>query len=278
MADIGKLLAENDLILAEASIVEALRRSDKIQLHPRLVNALLIYDRVGKTELSQLYNEYISVAHKAGLPIFIGTPTWRANKKRLLDAGASSDVNNDAVDFMKQVRSKWGSWEANIPIAGLTGCKNDCYKPDEGIPLQDAYDFHSWQIEKLVKSGVDFLMAATLPTLPEATGIARAMAETDIPYVISFVINREGTILDGNSLEHCIGEIDTACSEPPLGYMINCAYSSFLNADKQSKSVLSRLIGFQANASSLDHAELDGSATFQVEELSDWGNHIVDNI
>lgn len=275
MADIEKLLAENDLMLAEAAVIEALRRSGKVELHPRLENALFIYDRVGKSELSQLCNEHISVAHKAGVPIFIGTPTWRATKERLSEAGVSSDVNKDAVDFVKQLRSEWISWEENIPIAGLIGCKNDCYKPAEGIPLQDAYDFHSWQIEKLAESGVDFLVAATIPTLREATGIALAMARTDIPYVVSFVINREGAVLDGNSLEHCFREIDAACAKPPLGYMINCAYPLFLNVHKQPRSVLSRLIGFQANASSLNQKDLDGSTTLQVEDISDWGDEMI---
>jgi S-methylmethionine-dependent homocysteine/selenocysteine methylase len=275
MADMQRLLAENDLILAEAAIIEALRRSGRVQLHPRLENVLLIYNRIGKTELSQLCSKYISVAHKARVPIFVGTPTWRANKERLSEAGVSSDVNKDAVAFMKELRGNWISWQENIPIAGLISCKNDCYKPVEGLSSQDAYDFHSWQIEKLAEAGVDFLLAPTIPTLPEATGIALAMAKTDIPYIISFVISREGTILDGNSLEHCFCEIDAACAKPPLGYMINCAYPSFLNAQEQPELVVSRLIGFQANASSLDHADLNGSATLQVEDISDWGNEML---
>lgn len=275
MADIKKLLAENDLILAEAAIIEALRRSGRVQLHPRLENVLLIYNEIGRTELSRLCNEYISVAHKAGVPIFIGTPTWRANKERLSEAGVSSDVNNDAVGFMKQLRSSWSPWQDNIPIAGLISCKNDCYKPAEGLSLKDAYDFHSWQIARLAEAGVDFLLAPTIPTLPEATGIGLAMAKADVPYVISFVINRDGTVLDGSSLEQCFNEIDAACSKPPVGYMINCAYPSFLNAYKQPKAVLSRLIGFQANASSLDHAQLDGSATLKVEGISEWGDEMI---
>jgi S-methylmethionine-dependent homocysteine/selenocysteine methylase len=276
MADINKLLAENDLILAEAAIIEALRRSGRVELHPRLENTLLIYDEVGRTELSQLCNEYISVGYKAGVPIFVGTPTWRANKERLSEAGVSSNVNKDAILFVKQLRGKWGSWQENIPVAGLISCKNDCYKPAEGLSSQDAYDFHSWQIERLAEPGVDFLLASTIPSLPEAAGIARAMANTNIPYVISFVINREGKVLDGNSLENCFNEIDTACSRPPLGYMINCAYPSFLNANKQPELVIFRLMGFQANASSLDHDQLDGIATLQVEDISDWGNEMLE--
>jgi len=163
-------------------------------------------------------------------------------------------VNADAVKFLKHLRDRWGSWSANILIGGLVGCKNDCYKSDEGLLKNDAKAFHSWQINKLAKAGVDFLLGATLPAVPEATGIALAMAETNLPYIISFVINREGRTLDGSSLEHSFREIDTVCSRPPLGYMVNCAYPSFLNTHKQPKSILSRLIGFQANASSLDHS------------------------
>jgi S-methylmethionine-dependent homocysteine/selenocysteine methylase len=58
--------------------------------------------------------------------------------------------------------------------------------------------------------------------------------------------------------------------------MINCAYPSFLNAHKQSQSALSRLIGFQANASSLDHSKLDGAGTLQADDIPDWGNLMIE--
>lgn len=170
----------------------------------------------------------------------------------------------------------WGPWATNILIGGLIGCKNDCYKPDEGLSNSEAKAFHLWQITQLAKAGIDFLLGATLPALPEATGMAQAMAETDIPFIVSFVINKEGRILDGNSLGRCFDEIDAACCRPPLGYMINCAYPSFLNAHEQPKSVLSRLIGYQANASSLDHSKLDGADGLQSDGLSDWGNLMIE--
>jgi homocysteine S-methyltransferase len=250
--DIKKLLMEKDVILAEAAIVERLRRSPNIELHPRLVHALLIYDRAGQRELSRLYNEYISVAHKAGVPIIICAPTWRANKERLSEINLSSDVNRDAVHFLKQMRSTRISYEENILIGAIIGCKNDCYKPAEGLSLQDAYNFHSWQINKLCEAGVDFLIAETLPALLEVKGIAQAMSKTGKPYFICFVINRQGKILDGNTLEYAFHEIDAVCDPPPTGFMINCSYPSFLNADKQPQSVFSRLIGLLANASSLE--------------------------
>ena len=57
--------------------------------------------------------------------------------------------------------------------------------------------------------------------------------------------------------------------------MVNCAYPSFLNADKQPASVLRRLQGFQGNASSLDHDQLDGANSLQSDSLEDWGDRMV---
>lgn len=123
---------------------------------------------------------------------------------------------------------------------------------------------------------MDFLIAETLPALCEAIGIAQAMAATKYPYIISFVINRKSQVLDGTSLEYAFRTIDSLCDRPPLGYMINCSHPSFLRAKEQPDLVLSRLIGMQANASSLDHADLEGSATAQVDAIPEWGNQMVE--
>jgi S-methylmethionine-dependent homocysteine/selenocysteine methylase len=276
MMDIRKLLVKKDFILAEAAVVESLRRSDKVELHPRLVHALLIYDKVGAGELSDRYNRYIAVAQKAGVPIVICTPTWRSNKERLSEVNLSSDVNKDAVDFMKRIRDDWSPWEENILIGGVIGCRNDCYKPEEGLSAEEADDFHSWQTNKLAEAGVDFLIAETLPSVPEGKGIAQAMSRSGIPYFICFVIDRKGKILDGNSLEYAFDEIDSGCDIPPTGFMISCSYPSFLNADRQPASIFSRLVGYLANASSLDQSELDEAGALEVDAITDWGNQMIE--
>jgi homocysteine S-methyltransferase len=60
---------------------------------------------------------------------------------------------------------------------------------------------HYWQAEKLADTGVDFLLAATLPAFSEATGLALALAATAKPYVLSFVVRPERTMLDGTPLK-----------------------------------------------------------------------------
>lgn len=274
--DIQGILAEHDFVLTEAAVIEQLRRTDGVHLHPRLENSLLIYSEAGRKALVALYRSFVDVARKAGVPILLCAPTWRANRERLSAAGVTGNVNADAVRFLRHLQEAWGAWADKILVGGVIGCRNDCYRPDEGLPEGEAEAFHRGQIADLARAGVDFLLAATLPALPEATGMARAMAETDVPYVISFVIDRQGRILDGTSLERAVAAIDERAARPPIGYMVNCSHPSFLDAPNQPRSVFSRLIGYQANASSFDHAQLDGAGDLQADDLAEWGNLMIE--
>ncbi len=274
--NIHDAITTRTFILTEAAVLEPLRRSGSVDLHPLLEHALLIYDDAGRQRLSELHTSYISVAQAADVPIAVCTPTWRANPERIARAGTKHDVNRDAVTYLDRLRSTKGSPASDVFIGGLVGCKNDCYIPEQGLSTDEARAFHRWQVNELADAGVDFLIAQTLPALPEAIGIALAMAETDSPYIISFVIDSKGRVLDGTTLEEAFSKIDEASSRPPLGFMINCAYPSFLNAHKQPKTVLKRLVGYQANASSQDHSELDGSERLFADDLGDWGNRMIE--
>jgi homocysteine S-methyltransferase len=273
--DLERAIRENDYLLTEAAVIESLRRSGEVELHPQLANALLIYDERGRKALSALYRSYTAVARRANVPIVMGAPTWRANRERLAASRIDSDVNGDAVRFMKELRGAYGEWAGNIYVCGLIGCRNDCYRPEQGLSRGEAEAFHEWQIERLAAAGVDALMAVTLPAVEEAAGIARAMSATEVPYIISFVIDRMGRILDGTSLEVAFDIIDASTGSPPLGYMINCSHPSFLGPRKQRASVMSRLIGYQANSSPLDHSELDGAPVLHAGDVSEWGGLMI---
>jgi len=269
------LLKENTLVLMEAAIVEPLRRTKAVALHSELVNAPLIYDKTGKNELSKLYKSYLEIALNAEIPFFMCTPTWRTNYERVNKSHIDRNINFDAVCFMKELRNSYPSEGANIRIGGLIGCKNDCYTPEEGLSFAESEQFHTWQIKQLAEAGVDFLIAETLPNVEEATGIALAMEKYEIPYIISFVINRHGCVLDGTALMEAVKLIDSSTDKEPLGYMVNCAYPTFLCAAKQPTVLFKRLIGYLANASSLDHCDLDGSEQLKTENVGDWGKEML---
>lgn len=265
------LLQNHSFILMEAAIIEQLRRSKRVSLHPMLLNAPLIYSETGRNELRNIFQEYIDVAIASNIPILLCTSTWRTNKERVFSSDIPSSINKDAFQYLNAIRNAHSGLTTAIKIGGLIGCKNDCYKPEEGLSATNAEQFHAWQINQLADSGVDFLLAATLPNINEATGIAKAMEPTGVPYILSFVINNTGCLLDGTSLPEAIDHIDTATSTRPLGFMINCAYPLFLNADRLPPSLFERLIGYQANASALSHKELDGAADIKLEPIDEWG-------
>ena len=269
------LIEQNNLILIEAAIVERLRRAGRVELHPSLVHATFVYDDVGKTELEKLYRGYISIALEAGVPILLITPTWRANYERVKNAEVNSSINADAVRFMLDLRESYGPDVPMIKIGGVVGCKNDSYKPEEGLTKSEAKSFHSWQIDHLAQAGVDYLLATTLPNVNEAIGIAKAMDKTGVPYILSFVIDRNGLVLDGTDLWDAIRQIDSETSHQPLCFMVNCSYPTFLHAQEQPKALFTRLLGFQANSSSLSHSELDGSAELQIEDVSEWATEML---
>lgn len=268
-------LASNRLVLMEAAVIESLRNDPEVVLHPRLENALLIYDDNAAKKIAVLYRGFIGVAMNAGLPILIAAPTWRTNRERLQKENIQSDVNADAVRFMCDIRESFPDYRDYIMVGGLIGCKNDCYLPEEALTVKDAESFHSWQIEKLAAAGVDFIQAATLPSVDEALGIARAAGATGTPYMIGFVINGFGEILDGSTLESAFRRIDEEACPKPFGYMVNCSYPTFLKYGTEPEDLRRRLIGYQANASSLDHSELDGSTEIKMDAIDDWGDEMI---
>ncbi|WP_294966783.1 homocysteine S-methyltransferase family protein [Sulfurimonas sp.] len=269
------LLSENKLVLMEMAIVEILRRAEDVELHETLVNAPLVYDEKGSLALEKIYQTYIDLSIKADLPILLCTPTWRANKARVFNSDINHAVNIDSAHLLNKIKKDNPNYSHKIKIGGLIGCKNDCYLPQEGLSAIDAQEFHSWQINELIEGGVDFLIAETIPNVQEALGIAKAMQKAGVEYIISFVISKDGYILDGTSLLDAIELIDSQTTLKPLGYMVNCSYPTFLCAKKQPKELFDRLIGFLANASSLDHCELENADNLESESVSDWGDEMI---
>jgi S-methylmethionine-dependent homocysteine/selenocysteine methylase len=269
---VASTLRNKELVLTEGAVIEALANGGEVALHELLLNAPLIYTQEGRTALDALYRSYIDIAQKANRPILVGTPTWRANPERIQAAGFDRNLNADATAFMSKLRESYAEWASNIMLAGLLGVKNDAYQPGEALDSVTAAEFHIRQAEWLAEAGVDLLLAATVPAVTEATGMARAMAQTGRPYIISFVINRRGRILDGTPLGTAIDQVDLACTPVPAGYMINCAHPEFLESATAPPALWHRLIGLQGNASAMDHDQLDATPGHHEDDLTAWGD------
>ena len=261
----------SSFLLAEASVLERLTRDKTISLHEHLANGMLIYTSHGRKALAALYGNYLDIALKAGLPILLQTPTWRAGHDRVLASGFRRPVNRHNVEFMHSLKRGLVTEPHPVFIGGLIGSRHDCYRPELAPDEDTARRYHAWQADELACAGVDFLIAATMPSVVEAKGAACALKDTGQPYLISFVIDRHGDVLDGTNLAEAIRSVDRATgSEPPVGYMINCAYPSFLDMASLTGGIRKRLVGFQANASSKNHVDLEGCTERQMDDIRDW--------
>ena len=269
-------------LITEGSVIERLKREFNYPLDDALSNALMIYDEAGKSLLEKIYREYLDIAESSDLPIMLLTPTWRTNKERTKIANVDmKTINTDAFLFVDTIRKSYGNFSEKIFIGGLTGCKGDAYIPEEALSENDSYHFHKEQMQILADAGVDFLFASTLPALTEAIGIAKAMSETKIDYVISFVIRDNGKLLDGNLLTDAIRIIDESVSTPPLFYLTNCIHPdvlhrSFIDLKDDDNTLKKRLFGIQANASSKSPEELDTLENLDADSPANWALGMVD--
>jgi len=268
-------ISSSPLVLTECAICERLRRAGEVELHPTLFNTPLIYRARGREKMAALYHQYRQTASRAALPILLCAPTWRVDRVRLAEAGFDESLLFDAVTYMQDLQKMWHEPASGIFIGGLIGPKNDCYRPEQALDTDAAYDFHLWQVERLAKAGVDCIVAQTIPAVTEALGMARALTGSGIPAIISFVIDRKAWVLDGTTLPEAITAIDNATDGALLGYMVNCVYPTFIRAKTQPKELFERLIGIQANSSSLDHSQLDGAAVLYQDDLHHWGKNML---
>lgn len=277
---IVSLLAAASPILGEGAVIERLRRAPGIQLDEHVVNSALIYEQAGHAALTAIYRQYLEIGQRYQLPLMLSTPTWRASRERIAAAGLSDrDVNGDNSRFLADLRDSYGDYAQQVVICGLMSCRGDAYKPAEAMSAEAAAEYHTWQAQSLAAAGVDFLLAATLPTLSEAIGLAQAQATTGLPYIISFVARPNGTLLDGTPLKTAIATIDAAVIPRPLAYLINCTHASIfrstlLHEDNSSPLVRERIIGLLANTAALSPEELDESSELHEEEPEVFGSSV----
>ena len=276
----SSLLTSAPAILGEGAVIERLRRMPGITLDEQLVNSALIYDPAGRAALETICRQYLDIGQRYNLPLLVSTPTWRAGRERIAAAGlAGRDLNAANFRFLDGLRQEYGTYGRNVLIAGLMSCRGDAYRPGEALSAGEAEVFHRWQADRLAAAGVDLLLAATLPALSEAIGLARALGATGLPYLVSFVVRPEGTLLDGTPLGEAISTIDASATPAPLAYLVNCSHASvfrsaFHHPGNSSPVVRQRLIGLLANTAPLSPEELDNSTELVEEEPERFGANV----
>ncbi|MCV7343132.1 homocysteine S-methyltransferase family protein [Mycolicibacterium rhodesiae] len=272
MTSFTDAVASGTAVLTDGAIETRVMFETPIAMDPDVQVAGLLGDRRGEAALAEIYRSYLDAAASTGVPLVIGTPTFRASlhytrRAGLGDIEAVQGLNSAAVAFHRLLLD--GHSGPPVWVAGVLGPAGDAYRPAEAPPESAAFDYHRPQIDTLAEAGVDLIFAATFPAVGEAVGAARAMARTGLPFVVSWVLGADTLLLDGTPLAEAIRQVDDAAA--PTYFSLSCIHPTVAaRALGDGGDAVDRINEVKANGSTLspaelvalDHAESDPPAEF----------------
>ena len=235
----------------------------------------LLKDDEGTDALRDYYRPYLELARERGAGFVLESPTWRASPGWAPQIGYSDDeldaMNRRAIKLMEELREELGS-DAPVVISGCIGPEGDGYSPETMLTADAARNYHATQIGTFADTAADMVTALTMTYPDEAIGVTRAAADAGMPAVISFTVETDGRLPNGQPLGEAIAEVDAETGEGPAYYMINCAhpthFASVVGSDEPWRE---RIRGLRANASSKSHAELDEATELDEGDPADLG-------
>jgi len=155
-------------------------------------------------------------------------------------------------------------------LSGIIGPRGDGYVADAPDSAAAAAAFHQAQAAALAEGGVDMLAAVTMTTSAEALGVADAAAALGLPVSISFTVEIDGRLPDGQGLREAIERVDAEATMAPAYFGVNCAHPSHFEAVLADGGPwTSRIRAVRANASARSHAELDAACELDIGDLPD---------
>lgn len=172
--------------------------------------------------LQDIHEEYL----RAGADILTAN-TFRTHRRALIpsgNAGRAFELTRRAVDLARAAIDAVPSDRPRF-VAGSISTLEDCYRPDLVPPDSELRDEHGERLRHLHECGVDLFLVETINSIREARVIAELVVAAGRPVILSFVCNREGRILSGESLSHAAREL------LPLGVSalgVNCGAASDL--------------------------------------------------
>lgn len=238
---------------------------------PEFASFDLLSTNWGRETLREYFLQYLALADKFDSGFILETPTWRANAewgaKLGYDPAALWAVNRNAVEFLQSIRADHVEQAHRIFISGNIGPRGDGYVARNKMTAAESQQYHEPQIKAFAAAGVELVSAFTLNYSEEAMGIVRAAREADVPVVISFTLETDGSLPSGEPLGDAITAVDRATDNYVMYYMINCAHPTHFEARLAEDSPWkARIRGIRGNASRCSHAELDEA------EVLDDGN------
>jgi S-methylmethionine-dependent homocysteine/selenocysteine methylase len=261
-------LSGDRLFLTDGGLETTLIFHEGIDL-PSFAAFDLLKDEGGREAVRSYYRPYLDLARERNVGFILGMPTWRANPDWGTELGYGAEeldaANRRAVEIATELKEEAEDEESPIVITGEIGPRGDGYQAEDLMSAVEAQRYHAAQIASFADAGVDLVTALTMTYPEEAIGVARAAAEAGLPSAISFTVETDGRLPNGQALGDAIEQVERETGGAPAYYMVNCAHPThFEDGVAGDEPWRERIAGIRANASSKSHAELD-----EATELDD---------
>ncbi|MBL7661694.1 homocysteine S-methyltransferase family protein [bacterium] len=268
MSELFGLIRSRNIVLTEGAFFDRYKRIPGVKFDDFAGPGCGLYDQASRQVIQEIHGEYLQIARDHQLPALLLADTWRANRERTKKSGLPETINQDAVNLLLTLEPQ----KNNFFIAGQIGPRGDCYSPEVALTREESRDFHEWQVRELSQTKIDILLISTFPALGEAQGVADLAAKYSIPYLVSFVVRRAGTLLDGTPLDQAFRAIEATQPAGPVGLYCNCTHPrNLLEAlARYQPEVGLKIAGFQGNVSRLEPEEFATSDTIQSDDFSDF--------
>ncbi|WP_417455463.1 homocysteine S-methyltransferase family protein [Kiloniella sp.] len=245
----------------------------------------LLPDEQGRAALTDYYNGFLALAHKANTGFILDGQTWKAHPHWADDLEQTLDeiktANQASIDYIAQLRDVWDNGQQEIVLNASLGPRGDAYAPDYQITVKEAEDYHAQQISWLAETPVDMITAMTFTQPEEAVGAIRAAQKAKLPIAVSFTVETNGLLPTGQSLADAIDQVDRETSNQAIYFMINCAHPDHFppslssrdlsNSNLKKMNWATRIKGIRCNASRMSHAELDNCRTLDAGNPTELG-------
>lgn len=242
---------------------------------PYFASFTLLDTAAGQAALTRYFDHFIGLARDGGTGFVLDTPTWRANMGWAaamgMDAEAIRSANRRAVDFAKAYRARHETASLPILVNGVIGPAGDGYRVEQALTAAAAEDVHELQVRALADAGADMISAITMTYPAQAIGIARAAKSLGLPHVLSFTVETDGRLPNGQPLHEALAETEAETGGSAAFYMVNCAHPSHFAGDLAGP-MRARIGGIRANASRQSHAELDESTVLDDGDPVEFGH------
>lgn len=278
-----KTYEEVPIFMLQGSVGERIKRTFTHRNPPKPLGlAGLYYSEDGHRGLDAVFHDYTQIAQTYNLPMILHPYGKIVSREQIKGTYYEDrDISADNFNHCRSIVDGYPAIREKMFIGTTLGFSGDPYLPETGLPEEEAYAFHLRLTSALEHSILDHARTGLTPTLPEAAGAARALSETTLPYFVSFLVRKDGKLLDGTWLHDAIAYIDSRTEQrPPLFYQVNCVHPRNMikcldQTPNRTELVRTRFCGLEGNGSDLSPEELDDSPVVYTSPADEWAEDMM---